>query len=131
MSNILGIGNVLAVAHSLIGFSTIYISRWKQNAPDPNNAGEVMPIYFEPPMQARASVQPVPRDLIVRLGFDLEGEYITVYTDQQLTMRDVARGRAPDMVDFNGLRFNVESNTNWVDQNGWRGSVCCLLGPTP
>lgn len=120
--------NLLELASQLIGFQTIRHSRWKANVLGED--GIDTPTYY-PASTEKASVQPMPRDLIEKMGFDLQKSYLVVYTSADLKVADLERGKSADMIDFECKRYNVESNTPWVDQNGWRASVCCHIGATP
>jgi hypothetical protein len=120
--------NVLAMAHQLISYQTFWHSAFKGNVED--TAGIDQPTYFVP-VKVQGSVQPTPRTLVAQMGWDLQKDYITIYSPASLSVRDVERGRAADMVDFKNERYNVESNTDWTNQDGWRASVCVKIGPTP
>lgn len=119
-------GNVLRMARRLISFECIWHSRWITNTED--GAGNVTPTYAQR-VQIEGSVQPVQRAAYVTLGLDLQKNYVTVYTPTAL--QDLQQNGACDLLDFNGRRFNVQSNTDWLSQDGWRGSLCVDIGPTP
>lgn len=76
-----------------------------------------------------ANVQAVPRTMYEALGLDLQRNYIIVYASKDL--RDVKRDGASDQIDYAGRLYDVESNTDWFSQNGWRGALCVDVGPTP
>lgn len=120
--------NLLAMASRLIGFQTIQHSRFKRCVL--GNDGVWTPEYFQA-VECQASVQPTPRNMYEQLGLDLQKYYVTIYSLASLRLYDLERGRFCDIVDFNGDRFNVESNTPWENQDGWRASVCCKIGATP
>lgn len=128
MNNIIPGGvNLLALANRAIGFSSAIHKRWRENYKD--EAGQITPLYF-PDEQIRASVQPVPRQMIELLGLDVQKDYVTVYTTADVQVRDTERNVAGDLLLFDGNTYQAESNTKWVSQNGWRGTVFVSLGKT-
>lgn len=120
--------NLLKMANRLIKQQTAVHHRWKSNGE--NSAGILTPTYY-PGDTIKANIQPTPRTLLEKLGLDLNADYITVYSQAVLQVKDLQRGRAPDMLDFGRDRYNVELNTPWDIQDGWAGSVCCKIGPVP
>lgn len=119
--------NLLGMASRLINFDRI--NRWTWTRNDLDGAGILQPVYTGAPIEIRGSVQPVPRAMYETLGLDLQKNYFNVFTSA--TLSDLQRDKAPDMLDWNGRRFIVESNTDWKSQDGWRSSICCDIGPTP
>lgn len=118
--------NVLRMARRLIHFEKIKHLRWIGSTD--NNAGIVVPVYAMP-NDIEASVQPTPRSVYEQLGLDLQKNYFTVYAS--VPLRDLMRNGNCDMLDYVGRRLNVESNTDWFSADGWRGSLCVDIGPTP
>lgn len=128
MNNIIPGGvNLLALANRAIGFSSCVHKRWRGNAED--DAGIVDPQYY-PDEPIKASIQPVPRTMIELLGLDVQKDYVTIYTTADVTVRDTERNVSGDLVLFDGNTYQAESNTKWVAQNGWRGTVFVSLGKT-
>lgn len=116
--------NLLAMANRLIAFQSI---AWQSNqGTTPDGAGLDVST-FAPPATIRASVQPVPRSVMVKEGLDLESSYLMVYTKQPL--KDLRRDKTPDLLIFGGRKYNVEANTNWKLQDGWLGSLVVDAGP--
>lgn len=72
------------------------------------------------------SFQPVPRALYMQYGLDLQKEYWMFYTSNNVY--DVARGIAGDQIGFNGQRFQLESNNDWYDIDGWKGGIFIHVG---
>lgn len=118
--------NVLALAARLIRLQSIGHSRYRGQEKTP--AGIVNPSYY-PVVQIRASVQPVPRTMYEDLGLDLQKSYLLVYTATPL--QDIKRGLPCDQLLFNGRQWNVESNTDWLSQDGWNGSLVVDVGAAP
>lgn len=117
--------NLLKQAQRLVTFPTIVLTQWEKES---KSGGIVTPVYFNP-IGIQASVQAVSRAMYQQLGLDLQKNYILVYAS--VAMRDLQRGGACDMVDWNGRRYNVESNTDWFLADGWRGALCVEIGATP
>lgn len=116
--------NILGLARQVIGFQTAkhYKNRGTVDGADGINS----PSYY-PGNDISVSVQPLSRTMYEQLGLDLQKSYVTIYSDVRL--QDVQRDKAPDMVDYGGDRYVVESNTDWVNQDGWLGALCVRQGP--
>jgi hypothetical protein len=116
--------NLLNLASQLIAFQEA--KHWRNRAVVEGGDGINAPTYY-PAEDIFVSIQPVPRNLYEMNGLDLQREYVTVYASTRL--HDVRRDKAPDMVDFAGDRYTVESNEDWRNQDGWLGSICVKVGP--
>ena len=117
--------NVLARAARIISLATVQYSAWLSST---KTAGVLVPTYATA-VPIAASVQAVPRRLYAQWGLDFQRDYRILYT--QAVLRDVQRDRTPDVIDFNGQRYNVESNTPWSAIDGWRECLVVRIGPTP
>ena len=73
------------------------------------------------------SWQPVPRQLYMQYGLDLQKDYYTFYTSNNVI--DLDRNVSADQVAFNGQLFQVESNNDWFALDGWKGILCIHIGP--
>lgn len=93
-----------------------------------NAAGVLVPAYAAL-ATIKGNVQAVARNMYEELGLDLQKNYVTVYTNQPL--RDLKRGGGVDRIAYGGRLYEVESNTDWVSQDGWLGSVCVDVGAAP
>lgn len=115
---------------NLFGMASRLIRRqeiaWRKNLGVTTGANGVDVSNFSPPFPILASVQAVPRSVMVREGLDLQQNYLMVYTDKPL--QDLKRDKTPDMLIFGGRVYNVESNTNWKIQDGWLGSIVIDTG---
>lgn len=67
----------------------------------------------------RDVIQPVERALYERMGLDLDKYYIMIYTDNPLLV--VERDSSGDQIEFNGARYQLQSDNDWRPQDGWRG----------
>lgn len=118
--------NLLNRASRLIPKTTVGYGRWLSNGK--NSVGVIVPKYTA--VQPRlVQVQAISRTMYQALGLDLARNYVAVYAD--FPLRDLERNGSCDTVDYRGRRHNVESNTDWIGQNGWLGSICVDVGPTP
>lgn len=101
-----------------------------------NAVGQWVPT-FTGPQTIQASVQAVPRDTYVRLGLDLQRNYVTVYA--AINAIDLERDSSGDRFVFDGRMYQLESNNSWYIRDGWvealavevaRGATP-LLAPSP
>ena len=72
------------------------------------------------------SWQPVPRKLYIVYGLDLQKDYFTFYTSNNLL--DITRDVSGDQIAFMGRRYQVESDNDWFQLDGWKGVLCVDLG---
>lgn len=72
-------------------------------------------------------VQAVPRGKYQFLGLDFTKNYVTWYVPA-LDVRDVTRGNSGDEFEFNGRRYRVESDNDWLAIDGWIGALAIDIG---
>ena len=72
------------------------------------------------------SWQPVPRQLYQVYGLDLQKDYFTFYTSNNIL--DITRDVSGDQLAFNGQRYQCESNNEWYAMDGWVGVLCVHIG---
>jgi hypothetical protein len=72
------------------------------------------------------SWQPVPRQLMIQYGLDLQKNYFTFYTSNNVL--DLDRDITADQLAFNGELYQVESANNWYRLDGWKGILCIHIG---
>lgn len=116
--------NLLGMASRLIQFQAI---DWCKNLSTAQDAAGIDVSTFAPAVPIRASVQAVPRAVMVRDGLDLNSSYLMVYTKS--TLQDLKRDKTPDKLIFGGRVYSVDENTNWKIQDGWLGSRVVDTGP--
>lgn len=90
-----------------------------------NGVGQWTAVY-EDVVNVVGSWQPVPRNLYMQYGLDLQKDYFTFYTSNNLL--DLQRDVSGDQVEFNGRRYQVESANDWYQLDGWKGVLCCYQG---
>lgn len=117
--------NVLNMALSVIAKQTViyyqYISRTL------NNVGIEVGNY-DTGVPLAGSFQPVPRNLYNQFGLDLQRDYFTFYVSANLL--DLGRDVSGDQIEFNGIRYQCESDNDWFAIDGWKG-VLCVRVPVP
>lgn len=91
-----------------------------------NAIGQDITIYG-PPRAVVGSFQPVPRKLYQIYGLDLQKDYFTLYSSNNIL--DVDRDISGDQIAFNGQRFQCESDNDWFAMDGWKGVLCVHIGP--
>ena len=115
--------NVLKMALTLIAKQSVtyyaYLSR------STNAVGQDITVY-SPPVRIVGSFQPVPRQLYMQYGLDLQKDYSTFYTSNNIL--DVTRDVSGDQIVYRNRRYQVESNNDWYRQDGWKGVLCIDLG---
>ncbi len=90
-----------------------------------NDVGQDITLY-KPFVIVRGSWQPVPRNLYEIYGLDLQKDYFTFYSSNNIL--DIQRDISGDQVSFMGKRYQVESNNDWYQLDGWKGILCVNLG---
>lgn len=115
--------NLLDDALSVIASQTI--TYYRMTGRTLNDIGQDVTAYA-PGISIDGSLQPVPRTLYEKLGLNLQNSYYTFYTSNNVL--DVARDVSGDQFEFNGSRYQVESNNDWYAQDGWKGVLCVLIG---
>ena len=74
------------------------------------------------------SIQAVSRTLYESLGLDLSRYYVMIYTDNPLIVVD--QGTSGDQIEFEGERYQLESETDWRPQDGHSGVLAIRLNDT-
>lgn len=103
-----------------------YLTYYKADGRVLNSLGQYV-TTFESPVVMYGSWQPVPRQLMIQYGLDLQKDYFTFYTSNNVL--DLDRDITADQVAFNGQLFQVESDNDWFALDGWKGILCIHIGP--
>ena len=116
--------NLLNMALTIIAKQTLsyyqFVSRGL------NSVGQDITVYASP-INLVGSWQPVPRNLYEVYGLDLQKDYFTFYSSNNIL--DIQRDISGDQVVFMGKRYQVESSNDWFQLDGWKGMLCVDLGP--
>jgi len=91
-----------------------------------NNVGQNVTSYA-PAKKIIGSFQPVPRRLYEILGLDFQKSYFNLYTSNDLV--DIQRDVSADQIQFQGVRYQCESATEWFAIDGWVAMLCIAIGP--
>jgi hypothetical protein len=114
--------NLLSQALTVIVSQTITYYKW--NTRTVNEVGQYVSTY-DAPIDIRGSFQPVPKSLYTAYGLDLQKEYYTFFTLNDLL--DINRDVSNDQIVFNGIRFQCESDVEWFAVDKWKAVLCCKL----
>ena len=114
--------NLLNMALTIISKQTIQYYRYLSRAS--NSVGQYVSTYAAP-VNIVGSWQPVPRNLYQVYGLDLQKDYFTFYTSNDVL--DLARDISGDQVAFMGSRYQCESNNDWYKLDGWKGILCVKI----
>lgn len=115
--------NILNMALTIIARQTI--TYYQYDSRSVNSVGQNVTLY-KTPVEITGSWQPVPRHLYMVYGLDLQKEYFTFYTSNDLL--DVQRDVSGDQVVFGGQRYQCESNNDWYKLDGWKAILCVRIG---
>jgi hypothetical protein len=115
--------DLLAMALTMIAQQ--YLTYYQARSRVLNDLGQYV-TTFAAPIPMYGSWQPVPRQLYMQYGLDLQKDYYTFYTSNNVL--DLARDITADQVAFNGQLFQVESNNDWYALDGWKGILCVHIG---
>ena len=115
--NLLNMALTLVAKQSVLYFQ--YLSR------SSNSVGQDVSVYQDP-VTIVGSFQPVPRKLYMQYGLDLQKNYSTFYTSNNIL--DVSRNVSGDQIVYNGRLYQVESDNDWYAQDGWKGVLCIDIG---
>jgi hypothetical protein len=115
--------NILNMALTLINRQTVQYYQFESRAL--NSVGQDVTTYASV-VNLVGSWQPVPRKMYIQYGLNLQKDYYTFYTSNNLL--DVTRDVSGDQVAFMGKRYQVESNNDWFQLDGWKGVLCVDQG---
>ena len=116
--------NLLNMALTLIAKQSIQYYQFVSRSP--NSVGQDITVYATA-ITLVGSWQPIPRQLYESLGLDLQKDYFNFYSSNNVL--DVTRDVSGDQLSFSGRRYQVESNNDWFQLDGWKGILCVDLGP--
>jgi hypothetical protein len=114
--------NLLGLALSVIGKQRVEYFRYIGRKI--NDIGDDISIYADPaPMLG--SVQAVDRNMYQYLGLDFQKRYVRFYACADL--QDIARDRSSDQIEWAGYRYQLLSDVDWFNVDGWDGALCVQL----
>ena len=118
--------NILAQALKVIKPQTLQYFKYLGRTV--NSVGQYVTAY-EPVVNIRGSFQPVDKKLYAQYGLDLQKDYFTFYTLNNLL--DITRDVSNDQLGYQGSRYQCESNVEWFTLDKWKAVLCCRLGAQP
>lgn len=115
-------GNLLKLAMTVIPKQTVLYSQYTGKTT--NGIGLDVNSYAAA-VNITGSFQPVPRDKLQNMGLDYNKSYCNFYTSTPLA--DLERDGAGDRFVFGGKTYQVMSNTEWLNVDGWNGSLAVAI----
>lgn len=116
--------NLLAEALSLIGSQPVaYFAALDRSVNSVYFEGQ----FAEPVPVFECSVQPVPRTRYEVLGLPMEKEYVNWFVPREVV--GLQRDTTGDQIEWNGMRWQLQSPTDWTGQDGWMEILCAKVGP--
>lgn len=115
--------DLLAMALTMIAQQGL--TYYKASGRTLNSIGQYVTTFYAG-VAMYGSWQPVPRQLMMQYGLDLQKDYYTFYTSNNVL--DLDRDITADQVAFNGQLFQVESANDWFALDGWKGILCVHIG---
>ena len=114
--------NILDLAMTVLGSQTVNYFRALDRTL--NNIGQNI-TEFDAGILVSGSFQPVPRRLYEIYGLDFQKSYFTFYVSKNVI--DLQRNVSGDQLEFQGQRYQCESNNDWFGEDGWVGVLCVLI----
>src|ERR1700728_4872259 len=90
-----------------------------------NSVGQYVTQYG-PSSIIYGSFQAIPKSKYEYRGLDLAREYYDLYISKSLI--DLQRDISADQIGFQGQRYQLISNTEWLNIDGWISVLCVLIG---
>lgn len=115
--------NNLRLALSIQGKQKVSYYRFRAREVNVNGVYEAA---YYPPATIYGAVQPIKRSLFDQLGLDLQKNYVTLYATK--SMADIERNSSGDYFVFAGKKWQLLSENDWFNIDGWAGVVCVDIG---
>lgn len=112
------IPNLLNMAMTVVGKQSFAYTKYLSRTL--NNSGLWDSIY-DVPRPLSGQVQAVPRELFEKYGLDFQGTYLMFFVSRDIL--DVQRDVAGDQIKFGGATYQVLSETDWLQINGWTSVI--------
>ena len=77
---------------------------------------------YATPVDIMGSLQAVPRSVYQAYGLDFQKNYLMFYTTADVI--DLARDVSGDMLQYGGKKYQLVSETDWMQIDGWTGVLC-------
>lgn len=116
------IPNVLAMAQTVI--PPVEITYYSFNSRAVNDVGVLTSAYADG-VTVKANVHPVPRSVYQEQGLDFNKKYVKVFTLTPIS--DLDRDISADQFDYNGERYSVYNESDWIPANGWNSFLAVRI----
>ncbi len=117
-------GNLLNLAMSAIQKQQLGYVAYAGRALAAN--GDYVPAYLNA-VTIGGSIQPIKRSLYENMGLDFQKNYVNIFVPNDIN--DIKRASAGDQFTFKEKTFQVLSNEEWFQMDGW-DQVLCVEVPT-
>ena len=111
--------NILNMAMSVLGKQKFTYLRYRERTV---NAEGIYLSDFANGVGTSGQVQAVPREMFIKYGLDFQKTYLMVFVSKDVL--DLERGVAGDMIKYANDTYQVVSETDWFDINGWTSVLC-------
>lgn len=115
-------GNLLNLAMTVIPKQTVLYSKFTGKV---TNSIGLDVNSFAAAANVTGSFQPVPRDKLQNMGLDYNKTYCRFYTSTAFA--DLERDGAGDRFIFGGRTYQVMSNVEWINVDGWNSSLAVAI----
>ena len=103
---------------------TMEVLVYKQSERYKNNVGQYVTDFAEP-VAFDGSVQAVDRRAYLQLGLDFAKTYKTIYVCAEA--HTLERNTTGDQIGVGNYRYEVVSDLDWFEIDGWVGLLCVRL----
>jgi hypothetical protein len=117
------VNNLLAQAHQLIPYQRIQFSRWLGST---KTANLLEKDKYAPPVSSRVKINAVKTKLSRELGLDYKKTYVRLFSTPKVS--GLSRISSGDQFNFDGAKWQVESQTGWKASAGWDSFLCVKVG---
>ena len=90
-----------------------------------NELGQDIPA-FDAGTPILGSFQPVDARTVQQLGMDIQKSYRNLYTSHPI--ESLKRDTSPDYLLFQGRKYQVMGDTDWIAQDGWKALMFVDVG---
>lgn len=118
--------NILNMAFGAIARQTVMYYQYDSRTL--NDVGQDVTSYLTA-VSITGSWQPVPRNLYRVYGLDMQKDYFTFYTSNDVL--DLQRDVSGDQIVFGGDKYQCQSNNDWYKIDGWKAILCVRIGAQP
>ena len=116
--------NLLTAALRIIGRQPV---RYLQDIGRQASAtGRDVTQYADPVEITESIVQPMSGQRVAQSGLDTQKCYVTWWVPADII--GIGRDVSGDMIEYNGSRYQCQTETDWFGQDGWKEVTCVRTG---